>query len=157
MPMFFTTFRRVIGFFMIMLVGVGTNSMALAQSSTVMARYLLVENQALPEQANLLQQTFQVRFPYSVRTILDAVRFLLRFSGYQLLDENQLPKAAQVVLSQPLPEVDRRLGPLSLQDGLLTLVGEPFSLMVDPIHRQISFQLKPCYQSRYANAQEGSK
>lgn len=121
-----------------------------AESSTQLARYLAVQNQPLPEQQNLLEQVFQVHFSRDVRTIGDAVHYLLRPSGYRLVDAHFFPKAAQSLLLQPLPEVDRKFGPMCLKDGLLTLVGFPFGLVVDPVHRLIGLRLKPDFQSTYA-------
>ena len=57
----------------VMLVGTLLFSMvAQAESSTQIARYLTASHQALPGQVNLLDQTFQVRFPHTVRRIGDA-------------------------------------------------------------------------------------
>lgn len=120
-----------------------------AESTTHIARYLTVPHQALPRQMNLLEQTFQVHFSRDVRTIGDAMRYLLRFSGYRLVNAAVLSKTAQAVLLQPLPEVDRKLGPMCLQAGLLTLVGQPFGLVIDPVHRLIGLRLKPAFQSIY--------
>lgn len=125
------------------------SNFALADNATTVGRYLTVEKQALNAQSDLLQQTFQVRFPNQIKTIGDAIHYLLRFSGYSLIDNTRLSKEAQAVISQPLPSVDRQLGTMSLQDGLLTLAGQPFGLIVDPVHRLISLRLKPAYQTIY--------
>lgn len=124
-------------------------SFASADNQTTVGRYLTVENQALTAQTYLLQQTFQVRFPNQIKTIGDAIHYLLRFSGYSLIDNTRLSKEAQAVIAQSLPNVDRQLGTMSIQDGLLTLVGQPFGLVVDPVHRLISLRLKPAYQTIY--------
>lgn len=125
------------------------SNFALAESTTIVGRYLTVENQASNAQADLLQQTFQVRFPNQVKTISDAIHYLLCFSGYRLVDNTRLSKEAQAVIAQLLPSIDRQLGVMSLQDGLLTLAGQPFGLVVDPVHRLISLRLKPTYQVIY--------
>jgi len=114
--------------------------------ATQISRYITVQNQALVAQQNLLQQTFQVKFPNSVKTIEDAIKHLLRFSGYSLVEKNMLSKEAQNLLALPLPQTHRNLGPLSLEDGLITLIGNPYGLLIDPIHRLISVRLKPEYQ-----------
>ena len=114
--------------------------------ATQISRYLTIQNQALVAQQNLLQQTFQVKFPNSVKTIEDAIKHLLRFSGYSLVEKNILSKEAQNLLPLPLPQTHRNLGPLSLEDGLITLIGNPYGLLIDPIHRLISVRLKPAYQ-----------
>lgn len=124
-------------------------SATFANTVTPVGRYLSVENQTLPAQTNLLQQTFQVKFPPTVKTVGEAMQYLLRFSGYSLVNYKYLPSEAQALLIQPLPQVDRNIGPLNLQKGLITLAGEPFGLLVDPVHRLISLRLKPAYQSIY--------
>jgi conjugative transfer region protein (TIGR03748 family) len=94
---------------------------------------LQVSNQPLTEQQDLLAQTFQVRFPSSVKTIGDAMRYLLRFSGYSLVTSNNLTPQVKQLMSLPLPQTERLFGPLTLQQGLLTLAGKPFGLLIDPV------------------------
>jgi len=77
------------------------------------------------------------------------MRYILRFSGYSLVDYKNLPREVQAMVALPLPQVDRKLGPVSLQEGLLTLAGDSFGLLVDPVHRLISFRLKPTLQAIY--------
>ncbi len=122
---------------------------AQAESSTPIDRYLTRTQQALPEQADLLSQTFHVHFPRSVFSVGDAVRYVLLCSGYRLMNVSLLPNPVQILLSQPLPQVHRKLGPITLREGLLTLMGEPFLLVVDPVHRCIGFRLKPNFQTIY--------
>ena len=43
---------------------------------------------------------------------------------------------------QPLPMVDRDFGPMTISQGLETLAGSHFQLLIDPVHRQIAFRLK---------------
>ncbi len=126
-----------------------TTSACASTSSTTIGRYLTVENQALPAQKDLLQQTLQVKFPATVKTIGDAMHYLLRFSGYSLVDYKSLPHEAQNMMRLPLPEIDRRLGPVTLQESLQILAGKPFALVIDPVHRLISFRLKTKFQSLY--------
>lgn len=117
--------------------------------TTSVDRYLTVANQPLVAQSNLLAQTFQVRFPYTVTTISDAIRYLLRFSGYSLVEVRYQSTEVAALLARPLPEVNRNFGPMTLQTGLMTLVGKPFGLWLDPVHRLIAFRLLPDYQMLY--------
>lgn len=73
-----------------------------AESCTNIARYLAVQNHALPEQKNLLAQIFQVHFSRDIHTIGDAMRYLLRPSGYRLVDSQALPTSAQALLNAAL-------------------------------------------------------
>jgi len=131
------------------LVGICYLPLALANDTTMVGRYLTITNQPLIAQTHLLTQTFEVRFPASVKTIGDAVYYLLRFSGYSLVDRHYLPKEAAALLVQPLPAVDRHFGPMTLETGLQTLAGEPFGWLIDPVHRLLSLRLLPRYQPLY--------
>src|SRR5688500_14290153 len=103
---------------MVMLVGMlFFSTWAQAESVTPLGRYVMLSHQALPEQADLLSQTFQVRFPHTVCCVGDAIRYLLSCSGYQLVHPSRLSKSVQALLLQPLPRIHRKLGPMSLQDG----------------------------------------
>ncbi|HVV68006.1 MAG TPA: hypothetical protein VHE99_03060 [Gammaproteobacteria bacterium] len=122
------------------------SSSALAQTShttTTVGRYLSVDNKPTSAQRDLLSQIIQVRFPQPVQTIGDAMNYLLRFSGYSLVDETRQSIAMKNTLKKPLPLVDRSFGPMSLKDGLITLAGPAFTLMQDPLNREINFKLKP--------------
>ncbi len=135
---------------MVVFVGMLLLSLSVQAESTIQAgRYLTISQQALPEQVDLLSQTFQVQFSRSVCCIGDAIRYLLSHSGYRLVDPSMLSKSVQDLLCQPLPQTHRKLGPMSLQDGLFTLMGQPFDLVVDPVHRLVGFQLKLAYQTLY--------
>lgn len=110
-------------------------------------RYLTVANQATAAQIDPLTQIIQVRFPSSVKTVSDAMGYLLRFSGYHLIMSDQTDEFTKLAL----PQSDRSLGPITLQDSLLTLAGEPFGLYIDPVHRLLAFRLMPVYSSVYQN------
>jgi type IV pili sensor histidine kinase/response regulator len=122
---------------------------AASNNEIVTGRYLTAAGRPLPEQIEPLTQLFQVRFPRSIKTIGDAVRYLLQSSGYHLVDKQQLPSPTHAILAQKLPDTIRTLGSLPLQDGLLVLVGDPFTLLVDPVHRLVSFQLREAYYPIY--------
>lgn len=124
-------------------------SFAAEQEPFTAGRYLTASAKPTSEQQDLLNQSFQVKFPRSVKTIEDAINHLLRFSGYKLVNRQSLPVHAQAILAQSLPEAHRTLGLMSLKDGLLTLVSEPFDLLVDPIHRLLSFRLHASYIHLY--------
>jgi len=111
-------------------------------SMTQFGRYLTMMNKPTQAQTDLLSQTMQVRFPETVRTIGDAMDYLLKFSGYSLIEDNKRSVYLKNTLSKPLPTVDRDFGPMSLKDGLITLIGPAFSLEHDPLNRTINFHLK---------------
>ncbi|MGH8490231.1 MAG: FimV/HubP family polar landmark protein, partial [Gammaproteobacteria bacterium] len=50
------------------------------------------------------------------------------------------------LLGWPLPAVHRTLGPMRLDEALKTLAGPAHYLVVDPVHRLVSFELREPYQ-----------
>lgn len=119
---------------------------AMAANVTQINRYATVENKPLVSQINPLLTVQQIHFPQQVRTVGEALTYWLQYSGFALADEERRSQALKDILQQPLPQVDRNLGPLTVQDGLEVLVGQQvFSLSQDPLHRKVNFRLKPAY------------
>jgi hypothetical protein len=52
-----------------------------------------------------------------------------------------------VLLDQTVPDVQRHLGPLTVQDALRVLGGPAFRLQVDPVNRVVTYKLLPNYQT----------
>jgi len=129
------------------------SSLAVASGVTEVSRYTTVKNQASRAQVNPLLMTIQTRFPQSVQTVGDAMNYVLRYSGFSLVDKEQMDAGVVQMLKQPLPIVDRQLGPMTLQDALETLAGKHvFKLTQDPLHRKLSFELLPDIKKQYASA-----
>ena len=97
------------------------------------------------EQVNVLKAIIQTRFHRSVTTVGQAIDYLLIRSGYRLTAHAN--PSMQILKSRPLPEVHRELGPMTLDDALRTLAGPIYRLVVDPLHRLVSFELKESYQA----------
>lgn len=135
----------------IFILGFSMAHAASAADTTRVGQYLSVKNEALAIQQDLLTQTFQVKFPANVKTVREAMQYILRFSGYALASDSQLVTPVKAMLVLPLPLAHRALGPITLQDGLIALAGNTFTLLADPVHRLISFRLKPSLQSLYPN------
>lgn len=125
---------------------VSLQSVAHIHSLQPVGRYLTVNTTPSHAQIDLLSQIIQVRFPSTVQTIGDAMQYLLRFSGYSLIGDDQMNLAFKTTLTKPLPAIDRNFGPMSLKDALTTLAGPAFTLAHDPINRTINFQLKPRFK-----------
>jgi conjugative transfer region protein (TIGR03748 family) len=97
-------------------------------------RYTLAELTPAAAQQDLLLQIVDVVLPDGVQaSVGDAVRHVLLRSGYRLCDGHE-SEALNVL---PLPAAHYRLGPLTLRDALLTLVGSGWSLQIDDIARQV--------------------
>ncbi|WP_133130225.1 hypothetical protein [Legionella yabuuchiae] len=114
-----------------------------AANVTQVSRYATVRNKPLPAQVNPLKSIQQIHFPSSIQTISDAVHHWLTYSGYHLASQDKQSSGLKKILKQPLPQVDRNLGPLSIEDGLTVLVGQHlFSLRHDDLLREVNFTLK---------------
>lgn len=113
-----------------------------AADVTSISRYASVANKPLAAQINPLQAVQQVHFPQQIQTIGEAIEHWLKYSGFHLAPESKQSDNLKVILKQPLPQVDRTLGPVSVINGLTVLVGQHlFSLQHDDLLREVNFTL----------------
>ncbi|HAT9060339.1 TPA: hypothetical protein JBB45_03705 [Legionella pneumophila subsp. pneumophila] len=116
---------------------------SIAANVTQINRYAIVANKPQAAQINPLLAIQQVHFPQEVQSIGQAVEWWLKFSGFSLVSKEKQPESLQTVMRQALPQIDRNLGPLTVKDGLEVLVGQQsFTLIEDPLLRQVNFKLK---------------
>ena len=116
-----------------------TSSNALAEEIQV-GRYASVRPVPTLDQVDLLRATIRVRFPESVRTVGQAMEFLLRPSGYRFSLEAVEASFKASLWHLPLPQPHRVLGPMDLRTALETLAGPAFRLVEDPVHRLVTFE-----------------
>jgi len=109
------------------------------------ARYSTMAPVPRTAEVQPLHTVISVTFPGEVRKVGDALRFLLRRSGYRLAPTEAADPAADVLMHHTLPAVHRRIGPITLMRALTTLAGPAWKLVVDPVHRLVSFDLAPHY------------
>ncbi len=113
---------------------------------TQINRYATVDNKPLAAQINPLLAVQQIHFPQAVKTVGEAMNWWLQYSGFTLAATIKQPDSLQAVMRQPLPQIDRNLGPLTVKDGLEVLAGQPvFTLTHDPMLREVNFKLKPAF------------
>ena len=106
-------------------------------SAMQVARYSVMPPTATPAQADLMAVVVNIKFPQQVSTVGEALDFLLRRSGYRLVDTDS--PAMTILQSLPLPAVHRQMGPLTLNNALMALAGSAYRLSIDPLHRTLSF------------------
>ena len=95
-------------------------------------------------QVNPLLTVQRIHFPKTVVTVGEAMAYWIQYSGFKLENATALPQALKTLMAAPLPQVDRTLGPLTIQDGLTVLVGQSvFTLLQNPLTRTVNFKLKP--------------
>jgi type IV pili sensor histidine kinase/response regulator len=104
-------------------------------------RYSLTKNIPPEDQLNPLKVVIKTKIPKGIATVGDSVAYLLVRSGYTLADQAVLSENAKSLLSLPLPEIHRTIGPMTLDNALRTLSGSAFELVVDPVHRKVAFVL----------------
>lgn len=100
-------------------------------------RYTLIELRPELQQQDLQQQIINLRIPASASTTVgDAMRYVLRHSGYRLCEGDP---ALATLWALPLPAAHLQLGPLPLNQTLQLLAGSAWRLSVDERTRQVCF------------------
>src|ERR1700722_8868232 len=102
---------------------------------TAIGRYVSVENKPAIAQTDLLYQNLQIHFPASIQSVGEAITYVLRYSGYSLVAQTKQSGEVKNTLQKSLPLVNRHLGPMTLKNTLLTLIGSAFTLIDDPLNR----------------------
>lgn len=100
-------------------------------------RYLLVNLTPPGSQYRLLSQVMDITFPpRAIQSVGDALRYLLKESGYRLCGASA---PLDALLAYPLPAAHRHLGPVSLDAALTILAGPAWQLTVDEQRRLVCF------------------
>lgn len=82
----------------------------------------------------------QLNYPrQTVNTVGEALAHTLVRTGFRLVPAEALDETARNFLALPLPESQRRIGPLRVSDLLKTLLGPAWQLHSDPVSRQVWF------------------
>jgi len=111
------------------------------ESFLQLSRYINLLPGPTKAQRNPLHMVLpNVSFRHEVKTVGQAIRFLLKDTGFRLTRHHP-DKRVFHMFRLSLPKIHRRMGPLTLEQALKTLSGEPWILAVDPINRLVSFQL----------------
>lgn len=109
-------------------------------------RYTHTSTKLERAQTDLLSVVITIRFPSSVRTIGEAIQFVLSQSGYQL-DETDIVGDSQYYLYQlALPESHRYFDHVTLKAILGVLGNKSYALVINPVKRTISYQLLDQYK-----------
>ena len=112
-------------------------------------RYLTVNSSAQTAERTPLSQTFMLRFPGTIQTVGQAMGYLLSNTGYRLLPVKYQSTDVKDLFAQSLPMSDRKMGPMSVQQALLTLAGPAYLMLLDPKHSYVSFMLHRSLQNLY--------
>ena len=111
------------------------------ESSLQVSRYVNLLPGPTNAQRNPLHMVLpNVSFRAEVKSVGQAIRFLLKDTGFRLARYHPDKRVFQM-FRLSLPKIHRHMGPLTLEQALNTLSGEPWILSIDPINRLVSFQL----------------
>ena len=111
------------------------------ESSLQVSRYVNLLPGPTHAQRNPLHMVLpSIVFSNNIKSVGQAIHFLLNDTGYKLTSHHPDIRVHQM-FRLSLPKIHRHMGPLTLEQALKTLSGEPWILAVDPINRLVSFQL----------------
>jgi type IV pili sensor histidine kinase/response regulator len=125
-------------------------------ASVHLSRYRLQYPQPTIAQRDPLQRVIKSLHFNHQASVGSAITTLLKDSGYNLTSFHPDARVYQL-LALPLPKVHHSLGPITLTQALSTLAGSPWRLVVDPIHRLISFQLPDYFQTAKTAKTKGTR
>jgi hypothetical protein len=83
-----------------------------------------------------------MQFPANVKTIQQATQYMLETVNYKLTLSPLNPEESKRILSRPLMPQDRDGKLRTIEDGLLLISGDDTVVIVDRIHKLISFELQ---------------
>lgn len=107
---------------------------------TQVGRYSVLAAGPTTGQRDLLAATNAIDIPLDVKTVWDALHWLLRDSGYRLAADSVMSGDVKAMLELPLPAVHRRFEPMPLHTVIGLIVGPAFDLVQDPVHRLLAFE-----------------
>ncbi len=120
---------------------IATTVSAEPDESIKVGRYTYVKNVPPVEQLYPLRVTIKTRIPQGIKSVEGAIKNLLMRSGYSLLDKKQMSEEAKTLMELELPQIHRSLGPMTLDVALKAISGSAYELVVDPVHRKITYEL----------------
>lgn len=111
-------------------------------------RYTVVPSKPSETVIDPLLVMAKLTFPrQTVVTIGDAITYVLLRTGYRLTDESVLTGSEKRFLALPLPENQRAIGPYKVRDILDVLLGQSWTLTIDPRNRIVGFISAPGFDT----------
>jgi len=89
--------------------------------------------------SNPLMTIVSIKFPPSIKTIEQSIVYSLEQTGYSLSPLENMSDETKILMNLPLPRIHRDFQFVSMENILKTLAGDAYSLLVDPVSRQINF------------------
>ena len=110
-------------------------------TSNQVGRYSTVIAKPTNEQANILLTMATIDFPPEVKTVSQAIQYVLRPYGYRVSAAETADLRRKILLSLPLPKIHRSIGPMTIKATLETLAGPAWLLVEDPLRRLVSYEI----------------
>lgn len=111
-----------------------------SDDETLVSRYTAISLQPRAADIDPMRIVAQVNFPrMNIKTVGEAIRYLLVRTGYDLVEESQLDPLVVALFAKRLPDSQRTLGPYHVDTMLKILIGPAFRLSTDHGSRRISF------------------
>ncbi|PXF32100.1 hypothetical protein WH50_06440 [Pokkaliibacter plantistimulans] len=82
-------------------------------------------------------------YPDDVKTVADAVSFVLGASGYRLVVSYPAPDDAIAILGKPIPPIAKIARTMPIIDAIQILIGTNNWIVVDQNHKLISVSKEP--------------
>lgn len=136
---------------MLLIVLIASTAFAEGLDPVRIGRYSAIVPGPELEQADPFALPIHATFPRAIQTVGAALKHVLKDSGYRLAADRASCPSLPALLGLPLPAVHRRLGPMRLDEALKTLAGPAHTLVIDPLHRLVSFELKASYRALVAD------
>jgi len=134
--------------FIVALTGYFFSFSANAYEPVQLARYSYMQPTATPEQENILSVVVEMQFNSHIETVGESIVYLLSRSGFQIAPEESSDPSMSILFALKLPLIHRNLGPITIENGLRTLAGPSWDLVIDPVNRYISFDLLDKYRHK---------
>lgn len=125
---------------------VTAHSEQITHSAVHTDRYTLHSVAPRADQAAPMNAIINVSMGKDVLTVGDAVREILKGSGYRWADNHEKDKLLDTL---PLPSIVRELGPITVSDALRTVAGESWLLRSDDLNRVVWFEVNPKKNSAF--------
>ena len=143
--------KKLISSFLISLplLSLSTHTVAEDQVKKVsVGRYSVSKVEPRQEQKKLLGVVTTIRFSENIKTVGDAINYLLTRPGYRLAPLSNSDPKLPILLNSPLPEIHRSFENSSVSQILKTLSTDVWELINDPVHRYVSFELSDQYRAK---------
>lgn len=129
---------------------------ATLQAQTIKTdRYTNVKVSPSVGQLSPLEEVTRIVFGDDVSTVGEAIVEVLDGTGYELRHIKDVYEKPidSILMAQPLPEIHRQLGPITVYDALEVLAGEAWHLKTNVLGRELWFVLNAHYSKDKARLQ----